>query len=193
MSATLAEGLTKCYGDTVAVDNCSFEITPGTVCGFLGRNGAGKATTIKMLVGLLWPTRGRATLLGCDCTALTPEVRSRVGYVTEGHRLPRWMRIGQLERFQRSLYPRNWDERLFGETLDYFELSRKQAVRRLSNGQRAQVSPALTLATNPEGLVMDDPTLGLDPAVRRPCPVPTPATLPVLRDPGAVAPSPSRW
>jgi ABC-2 type transport system ATP-binding protein len=167
MSTILAEGLTKCYGGTVAVDNCSFAIEPGTVCGFLGRNGAGKTTTIKLLVGLLWPTRGRATVLGCDCTELTPEVRSRVGYVTEGHRLPRWMRIGQLERFQRSFYPQAWDERLFAEMLDHFELSRKQAVRQLSNGQRAQVSLALTLATTPEVLIMDDPTLGLDPAVRR--------------------------
>ena len=167
MSVIAARGLTKYFGSKAALCDVSFEVPQGAICGLLGRNGAGKTTAIKMLLGLQWPTRGSAELLGCDCTELTPQVRGRVGYVTEGHRLPRWMRISRLARFQRAFFPGTWDDRLFAEMIDYFGLSPRQKIKHLSNGQRAQVSLALTLAPNPELLIMDDPTLGLDPAVRR--------------------------
>lgn len=167
MNSISVKNLTKYYGSNAVVSNVSFDIPQGSVCGFLGRNGAGKTTTIKMLVGLSDPTRGSASVLGCDCTALTPEIRARVGYVTEGHRLPLSMKIGQLEQFQRAFYPDQWNASMFNEMLDYFKLSRKKRIKSLSNGQRAQISLALTLAPNPELLIMDDPTLGLDPAVRR--------------------------
>lgn len=167
MNSISVKNLTKYYGASAAVSNVSFDIPKGSVCGFLGRNGAGKTTTIKMLVGLAEATKGSATVLGCDCAALTPEIRARVGYVTEGHRLPVSMRVGQLEKFQRAFYSDQWDAAMFDEMLDYFKLSRKKRIKSLSNGQRAQISLALTLAPNPELLIMDDPTLGLDPAVRR--------------------------
>jgi ABC-2 type transport system ATP-binding protein len=167
MSAIVVEGLTKCFGRQWAVNPISFEVPQGSICGFLGRNGAGKTTTIKMLLGLLHPTSGSSQLLDCDSTDLTPEVRSRIGYVTEGHRLTRWMRIREIERYRKSFFRNRWDDRLFAEMIEYFELSPKQKIRHLSNGQRAQVSLALTLAPNPELLIMDDPTLGLDPVVRR--------------------------
>ena len=167
MSAIVVDGLTKYFGTRAAVTDVGFSIPEGCICGFLGRNGAGKTTTIKLLLGLLWPTRGTSHLLGCDSASLTPELRGRIGYVTEGHRLARWMRIRELERYQRAFFPGRWDDRLFREMLEYFELLPKQKVRHLSNGQRAQASLALTLAANPELLIMDDPTLGLDPAVRR--------------------------
>ncbi len=167
MSAIVAEGLTKCFGRRWAVNRLSFEIPPGTICGFLGRNGAGKTTTIKMLLGLLHPSYGSASVLGCDGAELTPSVRRRIGYVTEGHRLIRWMKIKEIEKYQKSFFPGQWDDRLFAEMIDYFELSPGQKIKSLSNGQRAQVSLALTLAPNPEVLIMDDPTLGLDAVVRR--------------------------
>jgi len=77
------------------------------------------------------------------------------------------MRIGELEGFQRAFFAGSWDDKLFNDMLDYFELSKKQKIKTLSNGQRAQVSLAITLAPNPELLIMDDPTLGLDAAIRR--------------------------
>lgn len=160
-------GLTKYYGTQPVVDHLDIEIPRGCICGFLGRNGAGKTTTIKMLLGLVAPTAGSAEVLGCDCTQLTPAIRQRIGYVTEGHRLFRWMSIKQLEAFQRAFFPEHWDSRFFYEMIEYFELSPKKKIKHLSNGQRAQVSLALTLAPRPELLIMDDPTLGLDAAIRR--------------------------
>ncbi|MFC1677199.1 ABC transporter ATP-binding protein [Planctomycetota bacterium] len=160
-------GLTKFYGSNLALDHLDLKIPRGCICGFIGRNGAGKTTAIKLLLGLLEPTTGSAKLLGCDCRHLTPAIRQRIGYVTEGHRLLRWMTIAALEKFQRAFYPGQWDKKLFSDMLEYFELSKKKKIKHLSNGQRAQVSLALTLAPNPELLIMDDPTLGLDAAIRR--------------------------
>ena len=160
-------GLTKYYDKTLALDHLNLRVWRGCIYGFLGRNGAGKTTAIKLMLGLLKPTAGSAKLLGCDRGELTPKIRKRIGYVTEGHRLYRWMRIGRLEKFQRAFFGGDWDDKLFGDMLEYFELSKKQKIKSLSNGQRAQVSLALALAPNPELLVMDDPTLGLDTAIRR--------------------------
>ncbi len=161
------QGLTKYYGKRPAVDHLDLQVPRGCICGFIGRNGAGKTTAIKMLLGLLNPTAGSAALLGCDSQDLSPKVRRRIGYVTEGHRLLRWMTINHIEKFQQAFFPDQWDRRFFAEMIDYFELSRKQKIKHLSNGQRAQVSLALALAPNPELLIMDDPTLGLDAAIRR--------------------------
>jgi ABC-2 type transport system ATP-binding protein len=161
------KGLTKYYGGTLAVDHMDLEIPRGCICGFVGRNGAGKTTAIKLMLGLLNPTAGSSRLLGCDSSALTPAIRQRIGYVTEGHRLFRWMTIGGLEKFQRAFFPKQWDDKFFADMIEYFELSKKQKIKHLSNGQRAQVSLALALAPNPELLIMDDPTLGLDAAIRR--------------------------
>ena len=160
-------GLTKYYGQRLAVAHLDLQIPRGCICGFIGRNGAGKTTAIKMMLGLLKPTAGSAQLLGCDCQQLTPQIRQRIGYVTEGHRLIGWMSIAYLENFQKAFFPRLWDDKLFAEMMEYFGLSKKQKIKHLSNGQRAQVSLALTLAPNPELLIMDDPTLGLDAAIRR--------------------------
>lgn len=161
------EALTKYYGSTLAVDHIDLKIPRGCICGFVGRNGAGKTTAIKLMLGLLNPTAGSSRLLGCDSSALTPAIRQRIGYVTEGHRLFRWMTIGGLEKFQRSFFPKQWDDKFFADMIEYLNLPKKKKIKHLSNGQRAQVSLALALAPNPELLIMDDPTLGLDAAIRR--------------------------
>ena len=161
------QGLTKYYGNSLAVDHMDLKIPRGCICGFVGRNGAGKTTAIKMMLGLLRPTAGSSRLLGCDSSELTPEIRQRIGYVTEGHRLFRWMSIAGLEKFQRAFFEEQWDDRFFNDMIEYFELPKKKKIKHLSNGQRAQVSLALALAPNPELLIMDDPTLGLDAAIRR--------------------------
>jgi len=161
------QGLTKYYGSSVAVDHMDLKIPRGSICGFVGRNGAGKTTAIKLMLSLLKPTAGSSRLLGCDSSQLTPEIRQRIGYVTEGHRLFRWMSIAGLEKFQRAFFEDQWDDRFFNDMIEYFELPKKKKIKHLSNGQRAQVSLALALAPNPELLIMDDPTLGLDAAIRR--------------------------
>jgi len=161
------QGLTKYYGSTLAVDHLNLQIPQGCICGFVGRNGAGKTTAIKLMLGLLKPTAGSSTLLGCDSQQLKPAIRQRIGYVTEGHRLFRWMSIAELEKFQRSFFPKQWDDKFFADMIEYFNLPKKRKIKHLSNGERAQVSLALALAPNPELLIMDDPTLGLDAAIRR--------------------------
>jgi ABC-2 type transport system ATP-binding protein len=161
------EALTKYFGGTLAVDHLDLQLPRGCICGFIGRNGAGKTTAIKLMLGLLRPTAGSSRLLGCYSKELTPAIRQRIGYVTEGHRLFRWMSIAELERFQRAFFPKQWDDKFFADMIEYFSLSKKQNIKHLSNGQRAQVSLALALAPNPELLIMDDPTLGLDVAIRR--------------------------
>jgi len=161
------EGLTKYYGGSLAVDHLDLKIPRGCICGFVGRNGAGKTTAIKLMLGLLRPTAGSSRLLGCDSTELTPAIRQRIGYVTEGHWLFRWMSIAGLEKFQRAFFPDQWDDKFFADMIEYFDLPKKKKIKHLSNGQRAQVSLALALAPNPELLIMDDPTLGLDAAIRR--------------------------
>ncbi len=169
MSETVLEtkALTKYYGDSLAVNHMDLQIPRGCICGFIGRNGAGKTTAIKLMLGLLTPTTGSSEILGCDSQFLTPDIRRRVGYVTEGHRLIKWMKISELEKFQRAFFPKQWDGKFFTEMIDYFALSPNRKIKTLSNGQRAQVSLALALAPNPELLIMDDPTLGLDAAIRR--------------------------
>jgi ABC-2 type transport system ATP-binding protein len=161
------ENLTKYYGSRLALDHLDSKIPKGCICGFLGRNGAGKTTAIKLMLGLLRPTSGSSRIFGCDSQSLTSAVRQRVGYVSEGHRLPGWMSIDYLEKFQSAFFPGQWDDRFFADMIEYFGLPRKQKMKHLSNGERAQVSLALTLAPNPELLIMDDPTLGLDAAIRR--------------------------
>jgi ABC-2 type transport system ATP-binding protein len=161
------KGLTKYFSNKAALENFDLQIPRGCICGFVGRNGAGKTTAIKLLLGFLSPTSGNSSVLGCDSISLTPEIRRRIGYVTEGHRLYRWMTISQLEKFQMPFFAEHWDKKFFSEMIEYFELSKKQKIKHLSNGQRAQVSLALALAPHPELLIMDDPTLGLDPAIRR--------------------------
>ena len=164
--AIVIERLTKHYGPRRVVDSVNLRIPSGCVYGLLGRNGAGKSTLIKMLMGMVHQDSGRATLLGNDTRALTPDTRARVAYLAEGHPLYRWMSVGEAVRFTRGFYT-VWHGQYLDEILDYFAISRSAKIGRLSNGQRAQVSLALALAPDPELLILDDPTLGIDTVVRR--------------------------
>jgi ABC-2 type transport system ATP-binding protein len=159
-------GLTRFFGSQCAVDQVTLRVPRGSVFALLGRNGSGKSTFIRMLLGLLVPTRGSARRLGEDCRHLTPATRGRVGYVAEGHPLIDWMRVEQLESFQRSFYP-NWNGRLFKSVVEQFDLTPESKAGQISRGQRAGLSLALVLATEPSLLIMDDPSMGLDPVARR--------------------------
>jgi len=164
----VTSGLTKYYGALCAVDSLNLQVAQGTVYGLLGRNGAGKSTAIKMLLGMAHPSYGHAELFGEDASRLRPETRARIAYLAEGHPLYRWMTVGQAARFTRAFYERyRWNQPLLEQILDHFELSPKKKIRRLSRGQQAQVALALAVASDPELLILDDPTLGLDTVVRR--------------------------
>ena len=159
-------GLTRYYGRRCVVDALNLSVPRGSVFGFLGRNGAGKSTTIRMLLGLVEPTCGTARVLGYDCRTLPPEVRARVGYLAEGHHVYGWMSVAECGRFQSAFFPR-WNERIFQSVLSHFGLKPHNKAGDLSRGERAGLCLALTLAPQPELLILDDPALGLDPVARR--------------------------
>ena len=159
-------GLTRYFGAKAAVHDLNLEVPRGCVFAFLGRNGSGKTTTIRMLLGLLPPTRGEGTVLGCDLRALPPELRARIGYLTEDHQLYGWMTVRQCDEFQSQFFPR-WNDKLFAAVTDHFRLKPGTRVKDLSRGERAGLSLALTLAPDPELLILDDPAMGLDPVARR--------------------------
>jgi ABC-2 type transport system ATP-binding protein len=174
----VTHNLTKYYDAHCAVNSLNLRVAQGTVYGLLGRNGAGKTTAIKMLLGMAHPSFGRAEVLGEDSAELRPETRGRIAYLAEGHPLYRWMTIGQAVAFTRAFYGPacrrrlqspivRWNQPLLEQILDHFELSPRRRIRRLSRGQQAQVALALAVATDPEVLILDDPTLGLDTVVRR--------------------------
>jgi ABC-2 type transport system ATP-binding protein len=165
-SVIQARGLTRYFGRKCAVDSVSFRVPRGSVFAFIGRNGAGKTTSIRMILGLLEPTRGSSTILGYDSMVLPPEARARIGYMAEGHSVYAWMRVGQYAGFQRGFYD-HWNQETFAAVIDYFAIDRRTKAGHLSHGQRAGLHLAMTLAIEPEILMLDDPATGLDPAARR--------------------------
>jgi ABC-2 type transport system ATP-binding protein len=165
--AIRTQSLTKYYGPRCVVRSLDLRVPVGSVYGFLGRNGAGKSTMIRMLLGMARPSFGKAELLGHDAATLPPEVRGRIAYLAEGHPLYRWMTIAAAVRFSRAFYGPRWNQPALEQILDHFDLPRRARIGRLSNGQRAQVALALAVAPDPDLLILDDPTLGLDTVVRR--------------------------
>jgi ABC-2 type transport system ATP-binding protein len=161
-----ARGLTRYFGTRPVVRDLDLSVPRGSVFALLGRNGSGKTTTIRMLLGLLAPTRGSSSVLGRDSSRLRPEDRARVGYLAEGHFAHGWMRVRECARFQAGCFPR-WNARVFDSVAAHFSLDPAARVRSLSRGERAGLCLALTLAPEPEVLVLDDPALGLDPVARR--------------------------
>lgn len=159
-------GLTRYFGAKPAVYELNLQVPRGCVFAYLGRNGSGKTTTIRMLLGLLRPTRGGGTILGYDIRALPPEARARIGYLTEDHQLYTWMTVRECGQFQSQFYPR-WNEKLFQGVIGNFGLRPTARVKDLSRGERAGLCLGLTLAPEPELLIFDDPAAGLDPVARR--------------------------
>src|ERR1044071_8594482 len=119
--AIRTRGLTRYFGAKPAVYELNLEVPRGSVFAFVGRNGSGKSTTIRMLLGLLEPTRGEATILDYDIRDLSPEARTRIGYLTEEHQLYGWMSVRECSQFQARFFPR-WNERIFQGVIDHFGL-----------------------------------------------------------------------
>lgn len=161
-----ARSLVKHFGKKAAVRAVDLAVPRGSVFALLGRNGSGKTTAIRMLLGLLEPTRGSSEVLGVPSRAIPPDVRGRIGFLTEGHPVIAWMRVEELGRFQSRFYP-GWNEEIFRAVTGHFRLDPKARAGNLSRGERAGLCLALTLAPEPELLVLDDPSLGLDPVARR--------------------------
>ena len=158
--------LKKIYGRKAAVDGIDLAVGRGSIHGFLGRNGSGKTTTIKMLLGLTHPTSGEARVFG-----LSPEdrkegvrIRQRVGFVSEDKGLYDHVKVEQMISFTRSFFP-NWDLEMEGRLIKLFELPLRQSVKKLSKGMRTKLAMLLALSRRADLLVLDEPTEGLDPAI----------------------------
>jgi ABC-2 type transport system ATP-binding protein len=157
-----AEGLTKRYGETLALDGLDLSIEPGEVYGYLGPNGAGKTTTIRLLLGIHRPTRGRAALFGIDAWADPVEAHRRVAYVSGEPFLWPGMTGAETIEFLARLHG-GTDRAYRDELVQRFELDTKKKVRALSKGNRQKVQLVAALATRADLLVLDEPTSGLDP------------------------------
>ncbi len=160
------DGLNVHYGKTVALDGVSLEVEPGSVYALLGRNGAGKSSLVRCLLGHQRPTGGRVRLFGRDSWRHRASLMADLGVVPEEPDAPAGMTVTQLGRFCSRLYPR-WDAAGYSTRLSRSEVPRDTAFGQLSKGQKAQVMLSLALASSPRLLVLDDPTLGLDAVARR--------------------------
>ncbi len=173
MSAPLvtAQELTRTFGDFVAVDHVSFEVSRGEIFGFLGSNGAGKTTTIRMLCGLLAPTSGSATVDGLDVATQAQEIKRRVGYMSQRFSLYGDLTVGENLRFWGGAYGLFGAamQRRFDWAIATAELTeqRRILVRDLSGGYRQRLALAAALLHEPPVVFLDEPTGGVDPAARR--------------------------
>ncbi|MEZ2418335.1 ABC transporter ATP-binding protein [Luteibacter sp. RCC_6_2] len=159
-------GLTKRYGQKVAIDHLDLAIESGNIHAIVGANGAGKSTLFRILLGFLPATSGEARILGRDSRRLTPSDRERIGFVNEEHTLQGWMTVAAVTAMQRRQYPR-WNQAAFDEVIGHYNVQASQKVSQLSRGERAGFNLALSLAQRPELLVLDEPTLGLDVVAKR--------------------------
>jgi ABC-2 type transport system ATP-binding protein len=158
--------LTRRFGATTALASVSLALPHGAVYGLVGANGAGKTTLIRHLLGLLRAQSGSVRVFGLDPVADPVGVLSRIGYLSEENDLPGWMRVDELMRYSRAFYPA-WDDRYAEELREAFALDPAARIRNLSRGQKARAGLLIALAYRPELLVLDEPSSGLDPIVRR--------------------------
>jgi ABC-2 type transport system ATP-binding protein len=158
--------LTRRFGARTALASVSLSMPRGAVYGLVGANGAGKTTLIKHILGLRRAESGSVRVFGLDPVADPVAVLSRIGYLSEENDLPGWMRIDELIRYSRAFYPA-WDDAYAEELRQTFALDPAAKVKNLSKGQKARVGLLIALAYRPELLVLDEPSSGLDPIVRR--------------------------
>ena len=153
-------------GKNFEIPNLDLHVPSGSIYGFLGPNGSGKTTTIRLILGLLRPLSGRVTVLGLPMPDQHAHILGRVGYVPEQPHLDATLTVRELIDFQAAFYPR-WDRSRAEELVASFELDGEHLFGRLSKGQKAKLMILLALAQCGDLLVLDEPTDGLDPVVRR--------------------------
>ncbi|MCA1733042.1 MAG: ATP-binding cassette domain-containing protein, partial [Acidobacteria bacterium] len=154
------------YGRHAVLDSVSFSVPEGSVYAMLGRNGAGKSSLVRALLGAQKPQKGRITTFGLSAWDDRVAVMARIGFVPEEAEAEKEMSVGQLVDFQRAIYAR-WDESVISRRLARLAIGRKRGFKTLSKGESRQVLFTIALATQPDLLILDDPTLGLDAVSRR--------------------------
>lgn len=160
------ERVTRRFGHKVAVDGLDLRVEPGTILGLVGRNGSGKTTSLALAHGILHADAGTIRVLDLDPRTDGLELRERVSLLAEESSLYPWMTVQEILDFGAAVHP-GWDAELASDVCDRLKLEKRQKIRHLSRGTRAKVSLALAVSVRPDLLLLDDPTAGLDPLVRR--------------------------
>lgn len=161
------KNLTHYYGKRLIYRDLSFGVPQGRILGLLGKNGTGKTTTINILSGYLKPHAGECSIFGQNIRTMAPELRRRIGLLIEGHVQYQFMTIEQIERFYSAFYPGQWRREAYYGLMEKLKVAPGQRISRMSCGQRSQVALGLIMAQNPDLLILDDFSLGLDPGYRR--------------------------
>ena len=159
-------GLSRKFGPKLALNQVSLQVRRGRVFGLVGANGAGKTTLIKHVLGRLKAESGLVRVCGFDPVADPVAVLSRMGYLSENRDLPAWMRVDELLRYTAAFYPK-WDMAYAEDLRAQFGLDPRAKIKTLSRGEHAKAGLLIALAYRPELLLLDEPSSGLDPVVRR--------------------------
>ncbi len=159
------DSLWKTFGRFGALKGVNLRVPEGSVFALVGTNGAGKTTMIQLLLNMIAPTRGTASVLGVESRRLAPAEWSQIGYVSENQQMPGRMTVSSYIRYLRPFYP-SWDRSLETTILDQLNLPAKRRIRDLSHGMRLKMALACALPFRPKLLVLDEPFSGLDPLVR---------------------------
>ena len=160
------KNLTHYYGKKLVFENMNFNIRRGSIFGLLGKNGTGKTTTINILNGFLTPTSGTCLVFGEDSHDLSPAAKAIMGFLIEGHIQYSFMNIKQIEKFYSAFFPK-WNKTPYYELMSKLEVTEDQKLSTMSCGQRSQVALGLILAQDPDLMVLDDYSMGLDAGYRR--------------------------
>jgi len=160
------QAVSKSFRRNQVLSGMSLQVERGQTFAFLGRNGAGKTTAIRMLLGLLERDGGEISVLGLDPTVFPLELRARVGYLAEDQTMYGWMRAAEMLSFMAPFYP-TWDHDLAQKYAREFEVPLQTKIKHLSKGQNVRLGLVLALAHRPELVILDDPALGLDPIMRK--------------------------
>jgi ABC-2 type transport system ATP-binding protein len=162
----LVDDLSRSFDGSPVIDHLSFMVKPGSIYGFLGRNGSGKTTTIRMLAGLIKPDAGTVRILGRDPFTMGANERQWLGYMSEKAVVPTYAKISHLLALGRALYP-TWDAALTDALLAKYNLKPGQKVSKLSQGNQRLVGFIMAIAPRPKVLLLDEPAANLDVVARR--------------------------
>jgi ABC-2 type transport system ATP-binding protein len=160
------ENITHYYGNRLIYENLHFTVEKGKILGLLGKNGTGKTTIINILNGYLKPRSGVCRLFGESMDSISPATKARIGLLLEGHIQHTYFNVRQIEKYYSRFFP-NWKSEAYWRLLEKLKVTPAQKISTMSCGQRSQVALGLLFAQDPDLLVLDDFSMGLDPGYRR--------------------------